>query len=160
MTSPSNRMIAMVARRIGVVSEGSLARRWARTVATASRTIELKEAILAVLLVEVSARPATARAVEWASSYLLRHSPIPPLRQRGEKLTVGPLQLQGGPWQRKLAVDRAVAILVDSQESLSDNSELARIWNGTVNGRPRKRYVSALDVARPIAQRLLTEARE
>lgn len=113
-------------------------------------------ALTAILLVELSARGRLERALEWVTFFVLRFAPYSAWRRRGRRLTLGPLQIAGGPWHRIDAIRRARELLRDAGFSAEKGmNDVARCWNGpalvtagTLN------YVDALCIAHPEAERL------
>lgn len=102
--------------------------------------------ILCVLSVELIARPRIFRFVEWVIACLL------PARL-GKKLTLGPFQITGGPFNLKAATEEALSLLTTA--SPQNLQEVAQFWNGTASDiKPRLdlwSYSEMLHIAYAIA---------
>lgn len=131
------------------------ARGWVTDICRQEHDRAVRIALTAILLVEMSARTRLERGLEWAASFILRFAPYPGWRRRGLRLTLGPLQIRGGPWRRVDAISRARNILRDIAFAGGNMDDVARCWNGpaaaTAGVLP---YVDALRIAQPEAERL------
>jgi len=134
---------------------------WVREICAQESNPAIREALVALLLVESTARPLDARFVEWATRVLLLSVPLGNVRRRGRSLTVGPLQLRGGAWSRTAAVTQARTLLNDVFNGQPDVEALAACWNGRgPDGFPQAPYVRALSLVQPIAAGLLLTCEE
>lgn len=131
--------------------------RWCDLICAKEADPASRVALVTVLLVEMTARPALARAVEWLVALPLRSCLGGPLRARGQRMTVGPLQLRGGPWSPTAAVEEASMQLRQRCPNPSDPEELARAWNGPAATRAGTglKYATAVRVVRAEADRLV-----
>lgn len=114
-------------------------------------------AVVAISLVEMSARPMDARLLEW-SLVLPGRSGVLGLRLKcwSEARTVGPLQLQHGPLSLRAAVESAIHRLQSARIDLSNLDEIAVFWNGPSHrASGSSRYKSVLSEAHEIAKVLL-----
>lgn len=113
--------------------------------------------VVAISLVEMSARPTDARLVEWLFALPGRTGLLGRRVQRwSEARTVGPLQLRCGPFRVRNAVKTALGALEGARIDLAVPEQIAAFWNGTVythNGSVL--YQRLLCVAFPVADRLL-----
>lgn len=110
---------------------------------------------MALLLVELSARPAWYRFLEWLAVGPLRIGFLSKAgKQWAARRTVGPLQIKNGPWDMAAAAQLAARML--EKANLSGIEELARIWHGAATRQPRSRvgYATALAEALDVASRL------
>lgn len=129
------------------------ARRWTRTIITQTSSDYERIALTAILLVEMTARPIWFRAVEWAVAIFARHAvALQVSRAAGARITVGPLQIAGGPWSRSRAVAIALDKLRCSKVSKGDTVALAISWNGAKANAPKPvAYSDVLQLALPLA---------
>jgi|SRR5690625_848361 len=82
--------------------------------------------VLGLLSVELTARPLTARAVEWITVAIL------PVSVKG-RITTGPFQLKGGPFAFHRSLRRTLAAIEVAEPR--DLADVARFWNGSLAGR-------------------------
>ncbi len=138
------------------LAQGRRAHRWAREVCTREADEQWRHGLIAILLVEMSARPQLARALEWAVALPLRSAPQGPWTQLGRRITVGPLQLRNGAFKRVRAIEEARAVLHSWGGNPRDFEGLAQLWNGPLSARGSSsvRYDDALRLAYPLAVRL------
>lgn len=80
-----------------------------------------KENVLSILAIELVARPTIVRLVEWLAVSVV-------LRRLARRITVGPYQIEGGPFSLKAATNEALRIL--STVNQNDLARIACIWNG------------------------------
>jgi len=130
-------------------------RRWVTDICRQENDPNIRSTLTAILLVEMSARTFPERGLEWAASVFMRFAPCRSWRRRGLRLTLGPLQIRGGPWRRIDAISRAREILRDVASTGGSLDDIARCWNGptTATTGPLP-YVDALRIAHPEAERL------
>lgn len=132
------------------------AARWARYIRESSSPASAQAALMTIWLIEMSARPAVARAAEWAASWLLR--PIPAaVRRRSQTITLGPLQMRGARWSPRAAVELAINRLLHSSVDWADAESLADYWHGPASHlyTSTLSYRRAIDIARPFAGNIL-----
>lgn len=118
-------------------------------------------ALVSILLVEMTGRPGWFRALEWMVAISTRRFPNAKVRSFGSRLTVGPLQLGGGAWDRKVAVESALLRLSIhvTEGGFPDSTTLALIWNGPLaNVRNPIAYREALDLSFPLSTVILMAA--
>ncbi len=143
------------------LSRRSEVRRWVRAISIQERCSCLSEALVAILLVEMTARPLAARALEWMIALPLRSPMGGPWRDLGRRITVGPLQLRGGARSRDTAISQARALLRHAGVDAKNMDELATFWNGplALDRAGALCYSDALEIAHPLARRLLASER-
>lgn len=108
------------------------------------------------MLVEMSARPMPARAVEWTIALALRNT-VGRARRYGMSITVGPMQMSGAPWPRRAAVTHARNLLLKADVDLSAPREVAMLWNGRRSACSGAfPYVDALVIGYLLAARLVS----
>lgn len=109
-----------------------------------------------ILLVEMSARPAPARALEWMAAFVLQRSPFHRWRSRGKRITLGPMQIRGAVWSKSKAIAEGRILMRQSGIDYADLSQVAEFWNGAgIGSTAHYQYLTALVVAQPFAQQLM-----
>jgi hypothetical protein len=137
------------------LARSRLVRGWVTEICRQEHDPAIRTTLTAILLVEMSARARPERGLEWAASLVLRFAPCLGWRRRGLRLTLGPLQIRGGPWRRSDAISRARGILRGTAFVGSSIDDLARCWNGTAAATAGVLpYVEALRIAHSEAERL------
>lgn len=128
-------------------------RRWAALVVKEEIVEAEAVAVLAILLVEMSARTASMRAIEWIAAAVLRAGLLGRWgKERAARMTLGPLQMRAAPFMMDAAL-REAQRRVSRVEPL-DAPSLAAAWNGPradSANRPVP-YTEALETALPIAR--------
>lgn len=133
-------------------------RRWTHTVRALDASPREQVALVAVLLVESSARPRWVRSLEWLAALPLRAGVLGPLGRRlAGTLTLGPWQMRGAEWNRAVAAQQALTYLRADGPAAHDLVRLAEHWNGPhANAADRPvRYADALLLAARSASRLV-----
>jgi hypothetical protein len=132
-----------------------LVRGWANEICRQEPDPLIRVALITILLVEMSARAAPERGLEWVASLVLRFAPCARWRKRGQQLTLGPFQLRSGPWRRADAVAHARSILHGLAATGDDINVVARCWNGPAAATAAVLpYAEALRIAHSEAERL------
>lgn len=163
MTRTSSVIDRRIEAAIQRMARRSFARRWARAIADPTHPITTNERaiLLAILLVECTARPKVVRAIEWVVAVPLRTGLLGNgARSVGEGITVGPFQQPASPFRREAAVTVAANRLTMRPGTVQSTTEMARYWNGPAsetNG-PMP-YGRAIRLALPYAERLLRSHR-
>ena len=115
--------------------------------------------LFSILLVECSARPRPARALEWTCVALAGVLPGVGGRQRATR-TLGAFQQRGAPFRKREAVLAALQHLRASDAPTLDRATVARRWNGPSAGQGRPlSYIRALALAEGHTALLLTDQR-
>lgn len=114
-------------------------RRLSGTIQREVADAETSDALRAILLVEMSARPTFVRALEWIAGWTTCGRLA---------ATRGPLQLRDAPFDFRAAVHQAAVIVGQTD----DDAHLAVLWNGSVTRDPGSRvsYTTALLQARDL----------
>lgn len=132
------------------------AQRWAAEIRSQAVSQDDAIALTAILLTELTARPVWARGIEWMVSAALNVFSLRSAQVLRRRLTVGPLQIRGGPWNRVVAVRSGLLLLCRDPKPGIDPEKLAKRWNGAAaDQRQALGYVMALQVALPLAQVLI-----
>ena len=153
----TNRPEDWLHRRFWRLAHSGKGRRWTSIVREVGESDEWQIAIMALWLVEMSARPASARALEWLVALSFRHTPGP-WRPRAMSITVGPLQISGGRWSARFAIRAALDRLRWSGVHPRDIESIGRCWNGSCDEAQLSfPYIAALDIARSYAARMVRE---
>lgn len=155
-STPAARYVQSAAWRL---ARRPAVRRWVHSIVLGRSSTSECVALVAVLLVEMSARRRAVRALEWAVALPLRKFPCPAVRRAGMKITTGPFQMSGGPWSREEAVSAARERL--HRCGLAEHSipDLARCWNGNLFAEMAGPldYANALSITWPEAARLVAK---
>lgn len=142
------------------LSTSLLVQRWAKTIKSLAVDGEQRKTLVAVLLVECSARPRIVRIFEWSVAFVFRSGLLGDrARRRGHAITVGPLQMKAAPFNREAAVKAALSLLGKEREVLRSRWQLAELWNGPAANSVEQilPYGIALELAMPIAERILEQ---
>lgn len=83
---------------------------------------DIKSIVRAIHSVESAARPLSRRVIEWTAQTALIAT------RRRHRLTVGPFQIRGGPWDLEVAVHKAVQSVAALDTHTS--AAVAHLWNG------------------------------
>lgn len=140
------------------LAKGRQHRRWSAAVNCLNASVAEKEALLTLMLVESTARPRLARLMEWLVVFPLRKGMLGSVgRNRARKMSVGPLQMRGAPFNRRKAICMALLRLREGPSVADQVDELGRYWNGlrADDDAHPIRYSDALALVRPIARRSL-----
>lgn len=141
-------------------STSLLVQRWTKTIQSLAVNGEQRTTLVAVLLVECSARPRIVRIFEWSVAFVFRSGLLGARAlRRGRGMTVGPLQMKAAPFKREAAVERALSLLGKEREVLKCPWQLAELWNGPGANSVDQilPYGIALELAMPIAERILEQ---
>ena len=137
-------------------SRSRVVRRWTHTIVEVVPDVDEQIALVTVLIIESFARRTPRRILEWSLRFLI------PVRQVTCRISVGPLQLRAAPWARRAAVAAARCHLQRCPEPVTRDRGLARCWHGAATRQHGERasYQDAVAFCRPIARRLVGEARQ
>lgn len=123
-------------------------RRWLNALADEPMSPTERRILGAILITEISARPAWFRAGEWLVWWILSHTPSHSASTRASRMTLGPLQLPHAPWDRQAAVSAARQHLGRGPAHAADLGGVAALWNGRIStGAPDPNYVLMLRAA-------------
>lgn len=117
----------------------------------ASNLSEWAVDLLAIALIESTARPFVARAAERVLQFAATALHL------NWRPTAGPFQLRSAPWRTGEAAVVAVTLLVGKGCSLSsETDEIARAWHGSSKRQPGARlgYGSAFRLSRDLVMKL------
>lgn len=110
--------------------------------------------LCALAITEMSARPSDVRAIEWVVASLLRSGVLGArAARRGNRLTVGPFQIQGASFALSEAVLQALARLRVEKLDIRYISDVALNWNGPLADRGTIQYSLVLDRAIKLTRR-------
>lgn len=140
------------------LSTSLLVQRWTKTIKALAVHRDQGTTLVAVLLIECSARPRIVRILEWSVAFVFRSGLLGDrARRRGHAMTVGPLQMKAAPFNREAAVEAALFLLGKECEVLKSPWQLAELWNGPGANSVDQilPYGIALELAIPIAERIL-----
>jgi hypothetical protein len=119
-------------------------RRYAERLSHLELEPRVRHLLLAILLVEMSARSGTCRAVEWILAFLARTFRIRCVMRRPR--TLGPFQMQNAPFHFEQAVAKAASLI---ERQPREVESIARFWHGVAQRERGARvgYATALQIA-------------
>lgn len=127
----SDHRAAMVDRALLRLSDSQCTRSVATYATEAGASSDEVELLVAISLVERSARPIDARALEWLVAIPLRAGLLGArLRRRAERISVGPFQIRGAPFRLRDCVYQALCLVRENNLTSISLDEVAAIWNG------------------------------
>ena len=89
------------------------------------------ELLASISVAESSARPLDARGIEWIVAWVLRSGVVgSKLRERGQRVTVGPFQMANAPFRLREAVIEALTRVRARRLDIRFPENVAREWNG------------------------------